>query len=504
MGSPPSDNQLRLVYTQEYQQHESPAFYVFQRQESGGYVIASADERAYPILGYNESGTFCEDSLPCCLKFILEEYTRQIAYAREHNQPRPEEEDDFGVVRPNIRPLLTSVWNQLEPFNNLCPIDNRTGERSVTGCMATAMAQIMYYHKWPKHGIGSHSYHYNWDTILTANFGETIYRWDLMKDAYDDEHGFDDPENAVATLMYHCGVAMNMKYSSEGSGTSDYMISSLCEYFDYSDLMTDVSPSDETAIYNELLCGRPVFVTGRGKSFSHAYICDGYRTDGFFHFNLGWGGNQDGYYLFDAVSDNTLSPHVVIIRITPSNREKTTEANGCIYKVLDDNAYLTEGGKIKGHLDIPSKIIFEGKVCSVKEIFWYAFGNNTELTSITIPNSVNRIGYGAFYGCDGLTSVISYIENPFAIDKNVFEGRYDDVPLYVPVGTLEKYKSTNGWKMFKNIVEFDTNGIESVYSDENNHEMKNDNRWYSVDGVKLGGEPTKKGLYIHNGKKVVK
>ncbi|MBQ2498182.1 MAG: hypothetical protein II509_06005, partial [Prevotella sp.] len=108
----------------------------------------------------------------------------------------------------------------------------------------------------------------------------------------------------------------------------------------------------------------------------------------------------------------------------------------------------------------------------------------------------------AFHNCSGLTSITSCIEKPFAIDNSVFSNY--NATLYVPIGTSDKYKSTDGWKNFKNIVEIETTGIEGTFSDSNNHETKAANPWYSVDGVKLNGEPTKKGIYIRNGKKVVK
>ena len=260
MKAPPKAESLQLVYTQEDQLHESPALYVFEQPKQGGFVIASADERAYPILGYNENGTFREDSLPCCLKFILEEYGKQIAEARKQNLPRHTEKTENESWK-NIEPLLTSAWDQRTPFNNLCPIDKYTGKRCVTGCVATAMAQIMYYWKWPERGVGSHSYQTdNVEGTLTANFGETTYRWDLMKDRYDYQNGYDDPENAVATLMYHCGVALNMGYSSSGSGAG-YIVKALKNYFNYSNAIyviqdrtfAGIPGNLEDIIYEELL-----------------------------------------------------------------------------------------------------------------------------------------------------------------------------------------------------------------------------------------------------------
>ncbi|MBR5633776.1 MAG: leucine-rich repeat protein [Prevotella sp.] len=735
MKAPPAASQLQLVHTQEDQLHKSPALYVFEQPKSGGYVIASADERAYPILGYNENGTFREDSLPCCLKFILEEYGRQIAEARKQNLPRHTEKAENESWQ-NIEPLITCAWDQYAPFNNLCPIDKNTGKRCVTGCVATAMAQIMYYWKWPERGVGSYSYQtYNVEGTLTANFGETTYRWDLMKDDYNYQNGYDDPEDAVATLLYHCGVACRMFYSSSQSGATEFA-TPLKEFFNYSRVSTYINDENvlfqQSSVYKELLHGRPVGVNGGNGYSAHAYLCDGYRNDGFFHFNFGWGRSSNyGFYKWGAI--NGYSTSVDEFRIAPNYYGDLTDKNGYVYNILDGEAYLVEVGNVEGDIEIPAEITknetkypvveihdevfrnasitsviipnsvtrigwgaFEGcsgltsvtipnsvtsigiyafsgcsgltsvtipnsvtnivghafygcsgltsvtipnsvtnigraafsgcsgltsvtipnsvtnivghafsgctrltnisvasgnikydsrndcnaiietasntliQGCkntiipnsvenigeaafsdcsgltsvtipnSVTSIGFYAFTYCSGLTNVTIPNSVTSIGQSAFRGCSGLTSVtipnsvtsigeyafyictglrsvISCIENPFAIAHNTFElyGHYNkekneyeypftDATLYVPIGTAEKYKSTDGWKNFKNIVEIEIDGIEGIYSDENNREMKTDNRWYSVDGVKLNGEPTQKGVYIVNGKKVVK
>ena len=401
MKAPPKAERLQLVYTQEDQLHESPALYVFEQPKQGGFVIASADERAYPILGYNENGTFREDSLPCCLKFILEEYGKQIAEARKQNLPRHTEEAKNESWQ-NIEPLLTSAWDQRTPFNNLCPIDKNTGERCVTGCVATAMAQIMYYWKWPERGVGSHSYQWR-DTTLTANFEETTYRWDLMKDGYNYQNGYDDPENAVATLMYHCGVALDMSYSSSGSGAAGIEMS-LKEYFNYSHAISSINYDIENTIYKELLHKRPVEMSGSSNNGAHAYICDGYRTDGFFHFNLGWGGSANShYYKLNAVE--RYSSYSATINIAPKG-EEIVDHYGNIYEQLGDEAYLMKGGDVKGHLEIPAQVTSSnGTKLPVSEITNGAFQNNTSITTVTIPNSVTSIGDYAFSGCSGLTSV---------------------------------------------------------------------------------------------------
>jgi|GEM_PF-1382330 len=399
MKAPPKAESLQLVYTQEDQLHESPALYVFEQPKQGGFVIASADERAYPILGYNESGTFREDSLPCCLKFILEEYGRQIAEARKQNLPRHTEKADNESWQ-NIEPLLTCTWGQGAPFNNLYPIWE-TGRRVLTGCTTTSFIQIMYYWKWPKRGVGSKSMNWMKDIPVTVNFGETTYRWDLMKDSYASQD--DDPENAVATLFYHFSVATTGNWSYD-SAPSD-IFGGLSTHFNYSKL-NEIGGMSPDIIYKELSRGIPLQISGGDiedpYGEGHAYVCDGYRTDGFFHFNLGWGGSSNGYYKMDAVSGFKSRDACKIV----PKIDEITEANGLVYDILyTGGACLSEAKNAEGHIEIPGEITINGKKHPVTDIYGGVFRDNSAITSVTIPNSVISIGWEAFRGCSGLTSV---------------------------------------------------------------------------------------------------
>ncbi len=177
----------------------------------------------------------------------------------------------------------------------MCP--DTLGRKCATGCVATAMAQVMYHNRWPKKGTGSHSYHTNGGLNLYADFGSTTYKWDDMLPVYDGTASV-AAENAVAELMYHCGVSLEMEYGPE-SGTPLYNVNkALKEHFGYGETafyaMDYFSMAEwEDSLYKELSENRPVPYAGG----NHAFVCDGYDGNGYYHFNWGWGGRLDGYFL---------------------------------------------------------------------------------------------------------------------------------------------------------------------------------------------------------------
>lgn len=398
--------QLHLVHTKMDKEHNSPTLYVFEA-EQGGYVIASADERAYPVLGYSEDGAFSTDSMNCCMKYILEEYSRQITEAREKNLPRYEQAAEDNT-RQNIEPLLTCQWNRREPFNNLYPTYSN-GERCIAGNQGTAMAQIMYYYKWPNQGVGSRTYYWQiGKKDISADFENTTYRWDLMKDIYDNES--DDPEDAVATLMYHCAVACGTQFTPTGSSEALGCTISTdpFQYFNYSSSMSFIGTSNlKDQAYYEIMHRRPVLVYGLGSSYSLICVCDGYRADGFFHFNLGRGSYPNNYFQFNSISYGSYgySPYELIAKILPKNLE-ITDVFGNIYAPSGEEACLLKGLEIKLRvLNIPSKVTTSSGISyPVTEISPNALEGCWQISSITIPNTVRSIGSCAFKSC-GCTSI---------------------------------------------------------------------------------------------------
>lgn len=299
------------------------AFYVFDTPANGGFIIASADSRLRPLLAVSDNGSFDPDNIPPQLSWWLEQYQAEItAYLTSNeglNEPELQPLADNSSISAlyaswsDVEPLCTTRWNQGSPYNNQCPIDPQTGKRSVTGCVATAFAQVLKYHNLPAKGIGTHTYHSDRIGIdLSFDYGTTTFDWDNMLDTYDDKSAA-KATKAVSTLMLACGIGVNMGYSSTESGASSYNVQTCVrENFGYSSASTyynrtDFSTTDwETIVYNEVAAGRPVYYSGYGPGGGHAFVCDGYTYAGLYHFNWGWGGSSDGYYALTALTPGTL------------------------------------------------------------------------------------------------------------------------------------------------------------------------------------------------------
>ncbi|MDE7350499.1 MAG: C10 family peptidase, partial [Muribaculaceae bacterium] len=207
--------------------------------------------------------------------------------------------------REMIAPLLSTRWDQGSPYNLDCPLDG--SKRSVTGCLATAMAQVIAFYGYPSVGSGSHSYEWK-DLILDFDYGQTHFDFDNMLNSYSGRPSTQNQKKAVAKLMYACGVSVDMNYGAKESGARYLFIANaLKEYFCYdagvSYLLRNYYSKDEweKIVYEELLAERPVIYGGQSPEGGHAFVCDGY-DEGLFHINWGWGGYCDGWYLLSALN----------------------------------------------------------------------------------------------------------------------------------------------------------------------------------------------------------
>jgi len=338
-------------------------YYVFEK-EGSGFVIVSADNIAVPILGETDSGVFDKDSMPPALVWLLGTYEKQIEEAvkgggvQDSGTERIWEETVRGTTglkkATEIYPtqLLTTTWNQSEPYNMLTPLDN--GSRSLTGCVATAMAQIMKYYNHPTRGIGQ-SNAYITDTmkisVPSVNF-EIDYDWDNMLDSYTrkftwcgssmcyDSNYNEAQANAIATLMYHAGVSVKMNYSSSSSSAYCHnVVTALLKYFGYDKCIRYIYSVNSNISYNdwkELVIGQiennsPVFYRGQDSDTStggHAFIVDGYNhSDDTFHLNWGWGGSYNGFFLLTALNPTTgysyNTQQGMIINVMPNGNGNT-------------------------------------------------------------------------------------------------------------------------------------------------------------------------------------
>ena len=320
---------LQLVTTYNISRGDA-AFYVF--NTPNGFVIVSADDCATPILGYSNEGQFDVNNIPIQMQDYLLDFVEQIQYGIENHLEADEQTvQQWNLVRTVgqltnnrsdevVEPLLTTKWSQSSPYNMYVP------NGYPAGCVATAMAQIMKYWEWPVQGVGQHSYQWN-DQTLSANFIETIYDWDNMLDSYGSST--QEQKEAVATLMWHCGVAVNMQYAPNASGaSSNDVLSALVNYFGYSEEMSQVyknNYSDEDWLNLMKSCldlGCPIHYSGRDTSTGsgHAFVCDGYDANNLLHFNWGWGGYYDGYFSINAMNPSYhvyTSNNMATINIRP-------------------------------------------------------------------------------------------------------------------------------------------------------------------------------------------
>lgn len=291
-----------------------PAVYIFnQPDNNGGYLILSADDLSYPLLGYADSGSFSEDEMSPAMEWWINEYTSQIAYMR--SLPVQFRSPSVSVLegREPIAPLLTSHWDQAEPYWNQTPLVS--GIHTYTGCVATALAQVMNYWKYPQIGKGTLSYTCeNIGKRLMLNLASTPFDWDNMLDNYVAGQYTPEQGNAVAYLMKACGYGVKMEYSTDASSAISLQIAgALTKNFDYDPnvqyaLRNLYSASEwNEMIYDNLKNVGPVLYCGTSMiGGGHAFVCDGYDDNGYFHFNWGWSGVSDGYFLLDALSPDAL------------------------------------------------------------------------------------------------------------------------------------------------------------------------------------------------------
>ena len=281
--------------------------------EQDGFVIVSNDNLFSGVIGYSLE-TFTQ--LPPALEWYLdvaEESMQTIISSKIRYVPIP----PSAGYPESMDPLLTTTWNQGNPYNKFCPGGNGSTSRLYpTGCVATALAQIMKYHNYPEVGIGDHQYSFKPESgvgrVIYANFGETNYDWANMLDDYSKIYT-DEQADAVAILMLHCGVAVEMGYTPSGSGSyGQEACLGLKKFFGYNknarlykrDYYT--MESWMQMIYHELNQKRPIYYAGNsGSSGGHAFVIDGYDKDGMVHVNWGWGGDGNG--MFDIALLNPKS-----------------------------------------------------------------------------------------------------------------------------------------------------------------------------------------------------
>ena len=330
-------------------------YYVFNVSNGEGFVVIAGDDRVRPILAYSTTGKYNPNDVADGFQYTLNGFRNEIQYVREHNlSATPDIVAEWksvnetgslnrsGQTRSVVEPLCHSIWNQNYPWNSQCPpcVDTLgNGGHVFAGCAATAMGQVMKFWDWPAVGNGSHSYNADGIGPLTANFGETEYHFELIPLALDSTSS-EEEIYYVAQLLYHLGIALDMQYSAVGSGANALSVyTAFQSYFRYTRDFPQINAGDLIPGYgytNEewaqmLKDGGldehlPVFYTGSddGGAGGHAFVCDGYDENDYFHFNWGWSGRDDAWCPIGALHTTRYDfnqTNMFIGHIVPENNE---------------------------------------------------------------------------------------------------------------------------------------------------------------------------------------
>ncbi|MBC8486658.1 MAG: C10 family peptidase [Bacteroidetes bacterium] len=321
----------KIIFSDELiiKENQTLLFYVFNLPDNKGFVIVSAEDNVYPILGYSFESNYSEEDQPPAFVDWFENYKDQIIYVKKNKLKSTSEiksQWEKYTTKPEkstknyVEPLIQTAWDQDCYYNEQCPVDySGACDRARVGCVAVAMAQVMKYHSYPPQGTGSHGYYSSYG-YLTANFGETTYNWDEMPD-YITDFNFE-----IAQIGSHCGIAVEMWYGPNGSGANSADVGpALMNYFGYSSGATleykdDYSNSEwENLLRTELDALRPMYYRGSGSG-GHAFVCEGYQDNNHFHFNWGWGGLYNGYYYVSNLHPGThyySENQAVLINVKP-------------------------------------------------------------------------------------------------------------------------------------------------------------------------------------------
>lgn len=322
-----------------YQYSNQDALYIV-NMSPASFVIIATDDESGTVLAYSDEDSFQLDDLHPALEKLLQQYGSAVLKGEKISLQTSNE--NATALPDTIEPLLSTKWHQNWPYNKFCPIDssgdaNEVNYRTYAGCVATAMSQIMKYYDYPETGFGSHSYVYSDYGRLSANFDTTTYDWDNMPDAIS-QFSQEENINAVAQLMYHCGISVDMMYGPNSSGAYDVNVpSAMQEYFNYSSaikLYARSSYSDDSwinLIKAEINDGRPIYYSGDNGEAGHAFVCDGYenrtRLGYFLHFNWGWSGSGNGYYSIDDMVLSLNYGHDIIVNFAPDGQVPEFQAN---------------------------------------------------------------------------------------------------------------------------------------------------------------------------------
>jgi len=425
-----------------------PLYYAI-NMNGDGWVVVSAEDAVTPILAYSFEGSFTNDNQPPQFIAWMHGYAQQIKYTHSHMESIDpsimQEWEHLSVTDPillnnpdsrEVTPMLLSTWDQGVPYNLFCPQNSAgPGGRVWAGCVATAMCQIMYYYRWPNIGNGQHCYTPSGYPEQCANFSATTYNWEEMMNSHGSA-SLDD--TAMAILLWHAGISVNMMYSPSGSGAySEDAVAAMIYYFRYSPttqfVTKDQYSEDEwAAILRENLDNqKPLYYRGYGSG-GHAFNVDGYQGTNYFHFNWGWSGSYNGYYYLNNLNpggNNFTEGQGAIINIFPDTLSNIYPENCTGQHVLDAFSGTIDDGSG------PTRQYLSNSTCS-----WL-------ISPQTISDSVSNItvSFNKFK-TEAVNDVLRIYEGETTSDQLLAEYSGDNIP---PSVTINSNKA---------LITFSTNG----------------------------------------------
>lgn len=416
---------------------DKAAYYVFNNADRG-FVIIAGDDRASTVLGYSDRGTFDANDVPVAMQEMLESYAAQIAELSKGGEA--------SILRSSgkaISPLVPAVWSQNNPYNILFPYVTST-KHAVVGCVATALAQVMYYWKWPARPTQPiPAYTSSSLSIAMPQLPVIDFNWNAMQDTYYTIDTTSTAALAASTLSLYCAQAVEMDFKESSSGATTARIPQMITaYFDYDESVhtlnrVNYSTQDwADALYSELATGRPVIYSGSKASSGHAFICDGYDGNGLFHINWGWNGRSNGYFLLNVLNPEEQGTgsasgaygyvyrQAAIVGIKPNNDGNNvfelTSANVTLDSYDDTRLFnsssfsATVSGKFYN---------YTSQVMAVR-LGWGLYQGETMVTKLySAYNTSLRPGY-----------CISHTNKELEFGSNRTSGTYRIVPIYSEYG----------------------------------------------------------------------
>lgn len=403
-------SQLNLFHVEKGYDGQ-PNLYIY-NVEGGGFVIVSASKNMKPVLAYSVRHSY-DGEIPETAWYFIENYSKNVDYCDENDVMMAGADVEWNLLENDelpaaknsktVNPMIQTLWNQDYPYNYYAPecYNYWTGNHCYAGCVACAMSQIMKYWDHPVHGQDSHSYVHGTYGEQSANFGATTYNWAIMPNSLGSQAN--EAAKAVALLMYHCGVSVNMNFGPDGSGAySKDVETAMRQYFGYcaASYQERSKYTEEewiALLKSELDKSQPVYFSGTSDSGGgHAIVCDGYDAYDYFSFNLGWSGSGNDYYSINDVA-GYHNNEAAVVNIFPL--EINADDNGIIYVSADGTGDGSSWANATPYIEYAT-----ARATDVSKMVWVKtgtyYGDVDNMNGAFLMYKNNRV-YGGFAGNEG-------------------------------------------------------------------------------------------------------